>query len=111
MFTIFCFINETKAPFSVKVPKDATVDELKQEIQKTVHAEAAGISKSLIDLYQIDIPSDKDRDQKIRERLKALGQPLDETYPIEEYYTSAPPRPKTVHILVVPSEALQELGE
>ena len=102
MFTIFCIIRETTTPFSVKVPENVTVDELKQKIQETVQARAAGIDNSLIDLYRIDIPDTDNLIRDVEEKSKALGESLRPTYPIEEYYTSAPPRPKTVHILVVP---------
>ena len=99
-FVIFCIIQGTDTPFSVKVPEDATVDELKQKIKETDDAKAADIDNSLIDLYRIDIPDTADLSQNVEEKSKAPGESLRPTRSINKYYTLGPPK-ETVHILVV----------
>ena len=72
---------------------------LRSQIIQASHPLYENIAARKLQLYQVDIPSDQDRDQKVHEEMKALGRPLDPTYPIQEYYPSAPPL-KTLHILV-----------
>ena len=108
-FVIFCIIQGTDTPFSAKVPENATVDELKQEIQKTDDAKTADIDHSLIDLYRIDVSTTsghktyikevRSKEQDLKQDLSALVE-LDPTHRISKYYTSSPPE-DTVHILVV----------
>ncbi len=83
----------------VLISKSASVFALQREIIQASRPLYENIAARKLQLYQVDIPSDQDRDQKVHEEMKALGRPLDPTYPIQEYYPSAPPL-KTLHILV-----------
>ena len=107
MFTIFCIIRETTTPFSVKVPENVTVDELKQKIQETVQARAAGIDNSLIDLYLINVDASKEPDvymqevQRKAQDLKSLSK-LDPVRPLTKVFEGGP-LAEMIHVLVVPS--------
>ena len=109
MFTIYCIIHDTGTPFPVKMPEDATVGELKQEIKATDEASAAGIDHALLDLYRIDVAADEDSEevyiqevQRKAQDLSALTK-LDPMLPLNEVYDKGLPA-DMIHVLVVPRQ-------
>jgi hypothetical protein len=100
LYTIFCLIIDKDDVFLVKIRPDATVYELKKEInaeKKLVASEHA----SNLKLFKVNIEDDDDLVEKAKQHLNTQPppKPLRPTNKLSALFTEAPAE-ETVHILV-----------
>jgi len=86
IYRVFCIVVDEKNPFEVQIKKDETVSRLKDLIKQKKNDIFASIGSNLLDLYLVDLPS-----QKLSERMSNLqldpSQYLEDvTMPLEEAF-------------------------
>ncbi|KAF9172962.1 hypothetical protein BGX21_004248, partial [Mortierella sp. AD011] len=65
---LFCIVDKDSSPFSVKVFKDDTVDDLKKKIKKEKPETFSGVDADALVLWHVSIPSVQKR-QIVRNNL------------------------------------------
>jgi len=107
-YTLNCFVLGEEDSFPVKIQKDQSVSELKQEIKKGTQRLAL-IDGHNLDLYRLDVagPDKQTRKDEIESKANALSSLVElESLSDVSYYfgDSDPPKKRTIHILVVPPQ-------
>lgn len=118
-YNIFCIIAEgeipflVKNPFSVKIPSNATVDELKKKIKEERKPKLDHIAADELMLYRVDIKLDIQTTQSsmnelVEQTIRGLdGDPLNPVFELSDYYTSTPTK-KTIHLIARLSAIAQQ---
>ncbi|CAG8684846.1 10128_t:CDS:2, partial [Acaulospora colombiana] len=107
-YTIFCVLsNHLKTRFSVEVESSITVDRFKEEIVEKRPDVLKHIVPATLTLYRVDIPEDRNFEEKVGIKMEELPDPLlvSSSLSDQDLYPTAPPK-KTIHILVVPPSSV-----
>ncbi|KAM6503857.1 hypothetical protein JOM56_000800 [Amanita muscaria] len=114
-FKLFCWVVKSDNPFSVKIGKSQTVDDLKQAIKMKKEHAFAGIDYDTLDIWKLSPPIPS---PELGVRLGHVQSPkeitgsikLDPCYQLSEYFSSPPP--KHIHIVVlIPSRKHPRSGD
>jgi hypothetical protein len=102
MYKFFCLLDNLGGPFSVKIDKTETVDDLRKKITQEKRVDLADVDADHLNLYLGDIPTDKPGYmERAYAKFKELSEvdllsPLDEL----EIIFESPPARQTIHILI-----------
>ena len=103
--TIFCFVPGNTSPFSVKIGKTKTVDDLKEKIWTKIKSELDELPLYKITLHRVEIKAELNR-KKFIEELERLSQTLDKRGSLDErqevakYFGLSPPEGLEYYIIV-----------
>jgi hypothetical protein len=109
LYTIHCVVEGEDTGFSVKIPNNETVDELKRVIQTDQFRTLAGIQANRLKLYLVSILTHDEEDNDIdyvaqaHEDMKKPQLPPELTNPTRKLiriFKGTPPRDETLHIIV-----------
>ena len=103
--TIFCFVPGNTSPFSVKIGKMKTVDELKEKIWTKIKSELDDFPLYKLTLHRVEIKAELNR-KKFIEELERLSQTLnkrgglDERREVAKYFGLSPPEGLEYYVIV-----------
>jgi hypothetical protein len=97
-YTIFCVVLNENRPFSVEVPRDVTVDQLRKSIKAEMGMSASYANN--LTLYLVNTPDDDNLTKNLKQKL-TVQPPLRATNALSALFPEAPAK-NTIHILVRP---------
>ncbi|KAG8792738.1 hypothetical protein FRC16_011281 [Serendipita sp. 398] len=105
IYKVFCIVSDGTTSFSVKIPKNDTVDDLKELIKAKKSNTFSDIDADALTLYHVNITDDDDLERTL-DQLFSSGSPPERLKPTRKLSTvfSGTPPEERVHILVVPPE-------
>ncbi|KAG0019072.1 hypothetical protein BGZ82_000267 [Podila clonocystis] len=98
--TLFCLVNGEATPFSIKIPSNDTIDELKKMIKTEKTPEFDDIAADKLTLWHVSIPIPPPTERKAV-FLSEVESPteLDPSDDILDAFTDSPPK-KTIRVIV-----------